>query len=104
MHTSEHSIMVNGIPIPEDDIEYASRSLKAASHPLRLKIMCLLSQHEMTVQEIVDLVGTSQSNVSQHLAIMRDKGLLSSHRVANRVYYCLAESRRALLQACSSLR
>lgn len=102
MHLSAHSIMVNGMTIPEDNIEQASRFLKAAAHPLRLKIMCLLSQHEMSVQDIVDYVGTSQSNVSQHLAIMRGKGLLSSQRVANRVYYSLVESRRTLLHVCSS--
>ena len=104
MKNQDHSITINGVPIQDEDIEYASRSLKAASHPLRLKIMCLLENTEMTVQEIVDSDGTTQSNISQHLGLMRDKGLLSSHRVANRVYYRLAESRRALLRACSSLK
>lgn len=104
MQNQHHSIIINGVPIQEADIEYASSSLKAASHPLRLKIMCLLEKTEMTVQEIVDHVGTTQSNISQHLGLMRDKGLLSSHREANRVYYRLAESRLALLHACSSLR
>jgi ArsR family transcriptional regulator len=104
MDNQNNGIIVDGVPIQEGDIEFASRSLKAASHPLRLKIMCLLQSTEMTVHEIVERVGTTQSNVSQHLAIMRDKGLLSSNRVANRVYYRLAESRLALLKACSSLR
>jgi ArsR family transcriptional regulator len=104
MQNQHHNITINGVPIQEADIELASRSLKAASHPLRLKIMCLLQNSEMTVHEIVERVGTTQSNISQHLGLMRDKGLLSSHRVANRVYYRLAESRLALLQVCSALR
>ncbi len=104
MHNQSNHITMDGVPIHEDDLELASRSLKAAAHPLRLKIMCLLKDTELTVQEIVDLVGTTQSNVSQHLAILRDKGLLSSHRIANRVYYRLAESRVALLRACSALK
>lgn len=104
MKNQYHSITINGVPIQEEDLELASRSLKAASHPLRLKIMCLLENTEMTVQEIVNSVGTTQSNISQHLGLMRDKGLLSSHRVANRVYYRLAESRLALLRACSALK
>jgi ArsR family transcriptional regulator len=77
----------------DDDIERASRSLKAMSHPLRLKILCTLGDHEVSVQDIVDHVGTSQSNISQHLAILRDKGILASRKDANRVYYRVGDSR-----------
>lgn len=75
------------------DIERASRSLKAMSHPLRLKILCTLGGQEVSVQEIVDNVGTSQSNISQHLAILRDKGILASRKDANRVYYRVSDTR-----------
>jgi len=61
----------------EEDISRASRSLKAMSHPLRLKILCTLGDQEVSVQDIVEAVGTSQSNISQHLAILRDKGILA---------------------------
>ena len=77
----------------DEDIEQASRSLKAMSHPLRLKILCVLGKHEISVQEIVDNVGTSQSNISQHLAILRDKGILASRKDANRVYYRVGDDR-----------
>ncbi|MCK7575683.1 MAG: metalloregulator ArsR/SmtB family transcription factor [Chromatiales bacterium] len=75
------------------DIERASRSLKAMSHPLRLKILCTLGDQEISVQEIVEHVGTSQSNISQHLAILRDKGILASRKDANRVYYRVSDNR-----------
>ncbi len=75
------------------DIERASRSLKAMSHPLRLKILCTLGGEEVSVQDIVDQVGTSQSNISQHLAILRDKGILTSRKDANRVYYKVGDAR-----------
>ena len=75
------------------DIEIASRSLKAMSHPLRLKILCTLGSGEACVQGIVDNVGTSQSNISQHLAILRDKGILSSRKDANKVYYRVGDER-----------
>lgn len=75
------------------DIERASRSLKAMSHPLRLKILCILGDEEVSVQDIVDHVGTSQSNISQHLAILRDKGILASRKDANRVFYRVSDSR-----------
>jgi ArsR family transcriptional regulator len=77
----------------DQDIERASRSLKAMSHPLRLKILCTLGAEEVSVQDIVDQVGTSQSNISQHLAILRDKGILASRKDANRVYYRVSDGR-----------
>ena len=79
--------------VKEEDIERASRSLKAISHPLRLKILCVLGDKEISVQDIVDHVGTSQSNISQHLAILRDKGILASRKDANRVYYRVGDYR-----------
>ena len=77
----------------DEDIERAARSLKAMSHPLRLKILCTLGDSEVSVQDIVQHVGTSQSNISQHLAILRDKGILSSRKDANRVYYRVGDAR-----------
>ena len=77
----------------DEDIDRASRSLKAMSHPLRLKILCTLGDQEVSVQDIVESVGTSQSNISQHLAILRDKGILVSRKDANRVYYRVEDSR-----------
>ena len=77
----------------DGDIERASRSLKAMSHPLRLKILCTLNDKEVSVQEIVEQVGTSQSNISQHLAILRDKGILASRKDANRVFYRVGDAR-----------
>ncbi len=82
-----------GLITRDEDIDRASRSLKAMSHPLRLKILCTLGDQEVSVQDIVDRVGTSQSNISQHLAILRDKGILSSRKDANRVYYKVVDSR-----------
>ena len=81
----------------DSDIDRASRSLKAMSHPLRLKILCTLGDREVSVQEIVDYVGTSQSNISQHLAILRDKGILASRKDANRVYYHVDDPRTLAL-------
>ncbi len=77
----------------DEDIDRASRSLKAMSHPLRLKILCTLGDREVSVQDIVEHVGTSQSNISQHLAILRDKGILASRKDANRVYYRVGDPR-----------
>ena len=75
----------------QKDVETASRSLKAMSHPLRLMILCKLGEDEFSVQDIVDNVGTSQSNISQHLAILRDKGILSARKDANKVFYKVSD-------------
>lgn len=77
----------------QEQIETAARALKAISHPLRLKILCVVGDEEVCVQDIVDAVGTTQSNISQHLAILRDKGVLQTRKDANRVYYRVADAR-----------
>ena len=76
-----------------EHIEQAARALKSISHPLRLKILCVVGDQEACVQEIVDAVGTSQSNISQHLAILREKGVLLTRKDANRVYYRVGDAR-----------
>jgi ArsR family transcriptional regulator len=82
----------------EEDIYNASHSLKAMAHPLRLKILCLLgATTEVSVQDIVEQVGTSQSNISQHLSILRDKGILISRKDANKVFYRIADPNILLL-------
>ena len=77
----------------DEHIEQASRAMKAMSHPLRLKILCVLGDQEVSVQDIVDQVGTTQSNISQHLAILRDKGVLRTRKDANRVFYRVGDTR-----------
>ena len=76
-----------------EHIETAARALKAISHPLRLKILCVVGDEEVCVQDIVDAVGTSQSNISQHLAILRDKGVLCTRKDANKVFYSVSDKR-----------
>ncbi len=88
-----HNADVDKLLANDEDIEQASRSLKAMSHPLRLKILCTLGDQEVSVQDIVEQVGTSQSNISQHLAILRDKGILASRKDANRVFYRVSDFR-----------
>jgi ArsR family transcriptional regulator len=77
----------------EEDIQQAAQAIKAIAHPLRLKILCVLGEAEVSVQDIVEQVGTSQSNISQHLAILRAKGVLATRKDANRVYYRIDDLR-----------
>ena len=72
---------------PEEDVTLTANVLKAMAHPLRWKILCSLGDKELSVGEIVERVGTSQSNISQHLEQLRNKNIVSSRRDANRIYY-----------------
>ena len=76
-----------------ENIREASAAMQAMAHPLRLKILCLVGNQELSVLEIVDAVGTSQSNISQHLAVLRDHGILGSRKEANKVYYRIGDPR-----------
>ena len=76
-----------------ESIREASAAMQAMAHPLRLKILCLVGNQELSVLEIVDAVGTSQSNISQHLAILRDLGILQARKEANKVFYKIDDPR-----------
>jgi len=76
-----------------DNIRQASDAMQAMAHPLRLKILCLVGNQELAVSEIVEAVGTSQSNISQHLAVLRDNGLLEARKDATRVLYRITDAR-----------
>lgn len=84
---------LRNLPDKQDLIRTTARALKSIAHPIRLQILCVLGGREMCVQHIVEAVGTSQSNISQHLAILRDKGILHSRKDANRVYYRVNDPR-----------
>ena len=85
--------IVRDLAQKQEQIEIAARSLKSIAHPLRLKILCVVGEDEVCVQDIVEAVGTSQSNISQHLAILRSKGILQTRKESNRVYYRIADQR-----------
>jgi DNA-binding transcriptional ArsR family regulator len=76
-----------------DNIREASAAMQAMAHPLRLKILCLVGSQELSVLEIVDAVGTSQSNISQHLGVLRDTGILIARKEANKVFYRIEDPR-----------
>lgn len=80
----------------EDNIEKASKSLKAMGHPIRLKILCVLGEEEKPVMEIVSEVGTTQSNISQHIDILREKEIITSRREGSKIL-CKVRSKEILV-------
>jgi ArsR family transcriptional regulator len=75
---------------------------KTFANPSRLRIVEALGGGELTVSQLVGLIGTSKSNVSQHLAVMRDKGVVEFRREGAFVFYRLASPK--ILQACRLMR
>jgi len=75
--------------VTDEQIERVAGCLKAIASPLRLRIVCLLAEGERSVNEIVADTGGSQPNVSQHLTLLTDRGLLGFRKEANRVIYFL---------------
>jgi len=77
----------------EEKVEEVSALLKSIAHPLRLKILCLLQDRELTVGEIREVVETTNANVSQHLTIMRNQGIIVTRKNANFIYNRIADQR-----------
>ena len=69
--------------------ELQAEVLKALAHPIRLAIVHYLDKEEKCVCDIVEYVGTSQSNISKHLGIMKKAGILSDRKEGLSVYYRL---------------
>jgi DNA-binding transcriptional ArsR family regulator len=69
----------------------AARLLKALSNERRLMILCQLGEGERAVGELMPLVGLSQSALSQHLAVLRDEGLVAGRREGVSILYHIAD-------------
>lgn len=70
----------------------AADLLKALSHETRLLILCLLSEREMSVSEIEEVVQLPQANVSQQLARLRQDKLVIARREGRVIYYQIANN------------
>lgn len=70
----------------------ATSFLKSLANESRLLIMCTLAEGEHSVGELNRRVELSQSALSQHLAILREQGLVSTRREAQSIYYSLSNS------------
>ena len=75
---------------------------KGMAHPKRIRILRTLKGGEKTVNELSGLTGMPQANVSQHLAILRQFGLLQARRDGTSVYYSISD--RRVVEACELVR
>ena len=73
-----------------DNATQAAKLLRALSNENRLMLLCMLFEGEKTVGELNESLPLSQSALSQHLAVLRDEGLVKTRREAQSIYYGLA--------------
>jgi ArsR family transcriptional regulator len=83
-------------------IELHARVCKALADPKRLLIITELRGGPRSVGDLADALQTSQPNVSRHLAVLRDRGIVSTERAGNTVFYSLVSPK--ILQAVDLLR
>lgn len=74
-----------------DDL--TSGMCRALNDPTRLAILYALAGDSYSVSELCDFLEVPQPNVSQHLSVLRDRGLVDTHREGNRVFYSLRDHR-----------
>ena len=75
---------------------------KTIAHPLRIAIIHTLKDGEKTVSQLTEKLGASQSNISQHLAIMRQRQIVKTRKEGSTVYYRVASPK--ISQACDMVR
>ncbi len=80
------------LPSGVEELNDLSAAMQAISHPTRLKILGAIGSGEKIVTNILEEVGTTQSNVSQHVEVLRKAGIVQSRRVHNRVYCSVTSS------------
>jgi DNA-binding transcriptional ArsR family regulator len=88
---------------PDDELyERQARICQVLADPKRLRLLGLLRDREYAVGELAEALGIAYPNVSQHLNVMRDAGLVATRRSGTSVYYRLAYPRIA--EACDLVR
>jgi ArsR family transcriptional regulator len=75
----------------ECQIDTATEILKSIAHPIRLKILCFLLEGEKNVGEIEQKFGSTISNISQHLTVLRKADIILRRKDANFMFYSLKD-------------
>jgi DNA-binding transcriptional ArsR family regulator len=75
---------------------------KTLAHPLRIAILHYLKDGERTVNDLTQTLGASQSNISQHLALLRQRQIVKTRKEGSTVYYRVASPK--ISQACDMIR
>jgi DNA-binding transcriptional ArsR family regulator len=74
-------------PLPDDLVELIADRFRALSEPTRIKLLDRLREGEASVLELTELVGTTQQNVSKHLRVLQQGGIVARRKQGNYAYY-----------------
>nr|WP_320011609.1 metalloregulator ArsR/SmtB family transcription factor [uncultured Desulfobulbus sp.] len=77
----------------KDEINTIATLLKAIAHPIRLEILCCLRKGEHSVTELQQAIQTTDGNLSQHLSVLRNQGVICSRKEANFIYNKISDER-----------
>lgn len=89
---------------PENVVEDVAARLKVLGHPLRLKILCLIEKESACVSDLWQCLDQPQPVVSQHLAILKDRGIVDSTTEGNRrIYQIVDPFVKSILQGFTAL-
>lgn len=86
----------------EENLGPVSNLMKALANDKRLLIVCILAEGEKNVGDLEELVGLSQSALSQHLARLRRDGIVNTRREAQTIYYSIKDGASVQLLECLS--
>ncbi len=93
--------MNRSVELSADLLETTARMLRCLGHPVRLQVLDLLERRgEATVSEIYEALDLEQAVTSQHLLLMRDKGILARRKDGVNVFYRLADPRALKVLSC----
>jgi DNA-binding transcriptional ArsR family regulator len=82
--------------------EMQAEICKTLTNPKRIEILNILKNEEKTVTELVSALGASKANVSQHLAVMRHKGILATRREGVNIFYRVSNPK--VIEACTLMK
>jgi DNA-binding transcriptional ArsR family regulator len=74
-------------PLPDDLVELIARRFRVIGEPMRIRLLDRLRDGEATVGELSEALSASQQNISKHLAVLADVGILGRRKEGNHVYY-----------------
>jgi len=78
-------------PLPDPVVELVARRFRVLGEPMRIRILERLRGGEQTVQELTDAINASQQNVSKHLNILLDAGLVARRKEGTSALYAIAD-------------
>jgi DNA-binding transcriptional ArsR family regulator len=87
----EDAEMIVEHPLPDDLVELIAQRFRALAEPTRIKLLDRLRDGEASVQELTELIGSSQQNVSKHLGVLHQAGIVGRRRRGNFVLYSIAD-------------